>query len=951
NGYPSGGNYWSDYIGIDLYSGPNQDQPGSDGIGDAPYTFYGGQDNYPFMVENGWEVPEKWSFAIITDLHIGWGIPDYDTESYSDGEIGQDYYLTERLKKIIEWINNNHKNPDYNIKFVAVTGDISDTAEYSEFLTARKILNELEIPYIPIIGNHDIWPYVQKITTKPDNRIMGVQDKKKDGEPLGDEYFETVFWKENSTNTQKIKSLFGETGLIRQEEQVGYEGPPYFQNYAFSYGGTNFISLDFASRDFWKLLGLPINSELQENTTLKWFKEKLKNHGGGKVVVFTHYPFRIIGEGEFKLTGGFWPWDRENISDVIRDCNCEVFNFAGHTHINATTSPGEEYEVTETEPTSQIPLYPNYTLTGEFIRVVQINGDNVKEINYETLIGGFPSAINPYFTVSPGEVSTGHEITFKAYAKNRKPEEISHYKWEFGDGPTITTWDNEFKKIYQNPGTYKVSLTVIDIYGNSEELSWNLQVKAEFKKPFKIFLPVPGLIPLLSGEEGINLTQQANAQNTKEWVIITQVTSPAKLVGGFKVHFEQATEDVDLSNLVADIDLETKKSILYMSSWPILIEEEKILYIPHSATGTVYVCPNATSLQEVNPQCSGKITLQLGEITNGLFLSTTIYEDNDYYIIFGFTNGGGGVNLPPVAGADGPYQGYGGLPITFDASSSTDPNNDPLQYRWDFDNDGIWDTNWLNASTAEHIWNNDYEGVVKLEVNDGEFTATATTSVKVISPKTFKEEAIVKLKSAKTGKWIIDRMIDWIIQQIQDSLNQDLWIDASHLIFFKKGICIDSKIFEIHPDKIGLEEIFGLEIYEAELKLKEIFKEECFPPKTGLIVFFKEYKAVVSMSLSLKLWRRMPGELKLAFQEAIAKLLETDQLLAQVSLYDAKNTPVSNPGFQEIVEYQIAKAEEELIKAEQELAGDHPGRAIVKSAKSWLHSQLAIKFASFKMEL
>lgn len=35
--YPSGGNHWSDYTGEDNYSGPNQDQPGSDGIVDEPY--------------------------------------------------------------------------------------------------------------------------------------------------------------------------------------------------------------------------------------------------------------------------------------------------------------------------------------------------------------------------------------------------------------------------------------------------------------------------------------------------------------------------------------------------------------------------------------------------------------------------------------------------------------------------------------------------------------------------------------------------------------------------------------------------------------------------------------------------------------------------------------------------------------------------------------------------
>jgi parallel beta-helix repeat protein len=34
--YPTGGNYWSDYRGADAKKGPNQDQSGSDGIGDTP---------------------------------------------------------------------------------------------------------------------------------------------------------------------------------------------------------------------------------------------------------------------------------------------------------------------------------------------------------------------------------------------------------------------------------------------------------------------------------------------------------------------------------------------------------------------------------------------------------------------------------------------------------------------------------------------------------------------------------------------------------------------------------------------------------------------------------------------------------------------------------------------------------------------------------------------------
>src|SRR2546425_2063106 len=50
NGYPSGGNYWSDYNSTDNCSGPQQNVcPSHDGIGDTSYTFSSGQDNYPLM--------------------------------------------------------------------------------------------------------------------------------------------------------------------------------------------------------------------------------------------------------------------------------------------------------------------------------------------------------------------------------------------------------------------------------------------------------------------------------------------------------------------------------------------------------------------------------------------------------------------------------------------------------------------------------------------------------------------------------------------------------------------------------------------------------------------------------------------------------------------------------------------------------------------------------------
>ncbi len=64
NGYPSGGNYWSDYQGVDEFSGPGQNQPGSDGVGDAAYVIdASNQDEYPFM-DPTWKADSALDFSL-----------------------------------------------------------------------------------------------------------------------------------------------------------------------------------------------------------------------------------------------------------------------------------------------------------------------------------------------------------------------------------------------------------------------------------------------------------------------------------------------------------------------------------------------------------------------------------------------------------------------------------------------------------------------------------------------------------------------------------------------------------------------------------------------------------------------------------------------------------------------------------------------------------------------
>lgn len=58
NGYPDGGNYWTNYQGVDQCGGPNQDQCAApDGLGDTPYPIgpESSRDRYPLMILPGSE--------------------------------------------------------------------------------------------------------------------------------------------------------------------------------------------------------------------------------------------------------------------------------------------------------------------------------------------------------------------------------------------------------------------------------------------------------------------------------------------------------------------------------------------------------------------------------------------------------------------------------------------------------------------------------------------------------------------------------------------------------------------------------------------------------------------------------------------------------------------------------------------------------------------------------
>ena len=77
------------------------------------------------------------------------------------------------------------------------------------------------------------------------------------------------------------------------------------------------------------------------------------------------------------------------------------------------------------------------------------------------------------------------------------------------------------------------------------------------------------------------------------------------------------------------------------------------------------------------------------------------------------------VNHPPQPDAGGPYEGRMGEPIWLDASLTFDYDlEDDLEYRWDVDYDGHFDTDWSKQPLMLTTWNAPYQGIITLQVRD-----------------------------------------------------------------------------------------------------------------------------------------------------------------------------------------------------------------------------------------
>lgn len=224
----------------------------------------------------------KFSFVHISDTHIGEGLGDYGTPGfYNDTMPAIDNSKPARaLREAVKWINFHEQ--DKNIKFVLVSGDLTGSAEKSEFMKFKEIMSDLQVPYVPLIGNHDVWPYVEyqnEATYATGDSIMN--------EVFADVYDRGKLFFDNWNDGTRLSRTYN------PESRTAC----YLQNFSFEYDDFIFYGLDFNPRYHVNKAEPGIGPEAQlmdwNGGTYRWLKNELANNPNKKnhnVCIFAHHP-------------------------------------------------------------------------------------------------------------------------------------------------------------------------------------------------------------------------------------------------------------------------------------------------------------------------------------------------------------------------------------------------------------------------------------------------------------------------------------------------------------------------------------------------------------------------------------------------------------------------------------------------------------------------------------
>jgi serine protease inhibitor len=214
------------------------------------------------------------------------------------------------------------------------------------------------------------------------------------------------------------------------------------------------------------------------------------------------------------------------------------------------------------------------------------------------------------------------------------------------------------------------------------------------------------------------------------------------------------------------------------------------------------------------------------------------------------------IRTPPTASfAVSPASGTVDTVFMFDASSCWDAEDDInyLQVRWDWENDGTWDTDWSQVKTASHQYGNKGTKTVRLSVQDTEgLTGDTTGAVPVWSDDFWDGPRVSRQQLVRSANDFGFRLFREMVRQ-----NPDSNVIASPLsVTLALGMLLNGACGATLQEMLSALELEGYGVEGADEGLMEV---------THLLTVLDPE---VQLEIANSIWVQEGFSLKPAFQRA-----------------------------------------------------------------------------------
>ncbi len=303
--------------------------------------------------------------------------------------------------------------------------------------------------------------------------------------------------------------------------------------------------------------------------------------------------------------------------------------------------------------------------------------------------GNIPPTANangPY-TSDPGVA-----VSFSSAGSSDSDGSIVSYNWNFGDGNTSTQANPSHT--YATAGGYTVTLTVTDNKGATGTDNTSATI-GDF---------CPG-VEACDGNIQLTLITDKYASETS-WTLKDGIGTTIESGSGYA------------------------NSTTYNINWN--LAQDQYTFTINDSYGDGICCGYGNGSYTIIDGCTNTI------ITGGNFGSS---ETTEFCV-----PGGGPVNQPPVAEANGPYSGETGVTVSFSSAGSTDSDGTIVSYLWDFG-----DGNTSTSANPNHTYTTEGNYTVSLTVADDDGATGTDNAAATITTGGTGETVVLEESYFETG--------------------------------------------------------------------------------------------------------------------------------------------------------------------------------------------------------